>query len=179
MRMLRQSVSLFSTGWPSAGKPATKPEITDLDPWIWESRPDAGGHSGGIASRPWRGFDRFKDSETAPGPILRYLAAKQCQLRSESQARRWAAQGAERLASLDDGGILPWFDRKGDKAPIESGMRAGHEGGVGNCVRAGTQWRQQSARARPRRRRRGGGGNASGGVSKSGLEQDRRRAKLG
>jgi hypothetical protein len=25
---------------------------------------------------------------------------------------------------FDDGGILPYFDRAGDKAPIESGMRA-------------------------------------------------------
>jgi hypothetical protein len=89
---------------------ALRPRGADLAPEVIRGV-SCRGHGGGRGG--------FKDKKRAPWPMLRYLTARPLVL---------GACGQERLPSHDDG-ILPCFVRTGDKAPIESGMRAAHEGG--------------------------------------------------
>ena len=122
-------------------------EITNLGPWISVSQPDGGGQWRGIASRPWwgvwssqgQGDSALTDSTMSSSTGTSALEGD----KTNQQTAPGSAGVIARGVVLVEGGILPWFDRTGDKAPIEDGMRASTRAGDSNWARAATQWRRQ------------------------------------
>ncbi len=147
--------------------------ITNLGPWISVSQPDGGGQWRGIASRPWwgvwssqgQGDSALTDSTMSSSTGTSALEGD----KTNQQTAPGSAGVIARGVVLVEGGILPWFDRTGDKAPIEDGMRASTRAGDSNWARAATQWRRQKGTQRHERGRGRGWKDGRGRVFGSGV----------